>query len=471
MMVNWTSISFLILLFFSSGYGMLVCYFTNWSQYRPGNGRFTPQNIDPHLCTHIAYAFGKLGSNNRVATVEQNDVTLYSQVNALKSTNPNLKTLLAMGGWSATSGPYSNMASSASTRSVFINSLIAWLRQYNFDGVDMDWEFPAYALRGGIPADYTNFALLIKEMRQAFNAEAQSSGRSRLIISAAVSHAKTVIDAGYNVPQIAMYIDFIFIMAYDMHGPWEGKTGLHSGLYASNNDPDKKLNTAWAANYWNSKGMPKSKIVVGIPTYGKSFILDNAVNNGVGAPTTGRGPAGRFTGEAGALSYYEICEMQRSGSGTTRRDLAAKVPYFVNTNTKLWVGFEDKQSVRDKIRELVVGQGYAGAMTWALDLDDFGGSFCAQGSYPLISTMKVELGSGGGSSSSTSSTTTPTTITTTSGGAVSCVGNEGALLPHPDCTKYYQCVNGIPMEKSCPGGLHFSVTISACDWPSNAGCQ
>lgn len=55
---------------------MLVCYFTNWSQYRPGNGRFTPQNIDPHLCTHIAYAFGKLGSNNRVATIEQNDVTL-----------------------------------------------------------------------------------------------------------------------------------------------------------------------------------------------------------------------------------------------------------------------------------------------------------------------------------------------------------------------------------------------------------
>lgn len=70
-----------------------------------------------------------------------------------------------------------------------------------------------------------------------------------------------------------------------------------------------------------------------------------------------------------------------------------------------------------QIRELVVGQGYAGAMTWALDLDDFGGSFCAQGSYPLISTMKVELESGGGSSSSTSSTTTPTTITTTSGGA------------------------------------------------------
>lgn len=41
-------------------------------------------------------------------------------------------------------------------------------------------------------------------MRQAFNAEAQSSGRSRLIVSAAVSAAKNVIDDGYNVPQIAM---------------------------------------------------------------------------------------------------------------------------------------------------------------------------------------------------------------------------------------------------------------------------
>lgn len=41
-------------------------------------------------------------------------------------------------------------------------------------------------------------------MRQAFNADAQSSGRNRLIVSAAVSAAKNVIDAGYNVPQIAL---------------------------------------------------------------------------------------------------------------------------------------------------------------------------------------------------------------------------------------------------------------------------
>lgn len=55
--------------------------------------------------------------------------------------------------------------------------------------------------------------------------------------------------------------------------------------------------------------MPKSKIVIGIPTYGKSFTLDNAFNNGVGAPTTGAGTAGTFTREAGALSYYEVAKI------------------------------------------------------------------------------------------------------------------------------------------------------------------
>lgn len=52
------------------------------------------------------------------------------------------------------------------------------------------------------------------------------------------------------------------------------------------------------------------------------------------------------------ISFFflgQICEKQRSGAGTTVRDVAAKCPYYVNTNTKLWVGFEDRQSVRDKV--------------------------------------------------------------------------------------------------------------------------
>jgi len=42
----------------------VVCYYTNWSVYRPGTAKFTPQNINPYLCTHLVYAFGGLTREN-----------------------------------------------------------------------------------------------------------------------------------------------------------------------------------------------------------------------------------------------------------------------------------------------------------------------------------------------------------------------------------------------------------------------
>ena len=39
---------------------LYVCYYTNWSQYRPAGGTFLPYDIDPNLCTHIIFAFAKV---------------------------------------------------------------------------------------------------------------------------------------------------------------------------------------------------------------------------------------------------------------------------------------------------------------------------------------------------------------------------------------------------------------------------
>ncbi len=47
---------------------------------------------------------------------------------------------------------------------------------------------------------------------------------------------------------------------------------------------------------------------------------------------------------------------------------------------------------------------------------------------------------------------------------------HGDFYPHQDCTKYYQCANGILYAKNCNPGLHWNNRLKTCDYPSNAGC-
>lgn len=104
------------------------------------------------------------------------------------------------------------------------------------------------------------------------------------------------------------YLDIINLMAYDFHGKWERETGHNAPLFAPSSDSEwrKQLSVSHAANMWVSMGAPKEKIVIGMPTYGRSFTLADPLNNRVNAPASGGGKAGDFTKEGGFLAYYEV---------------------------------------------------------------------------------------------------------------------------------------------------------------------
>ena len=367
----------------------VVCYYTNWSQYRPKKGKFLPEDVDPFLCTHVIFAFGWI-KDGKLTSFEAGDVAneggklgLYQRVIGLKSKNPKLKVLLAIGGWSFGTAKFKKMAETRFSRQTFIFSAIPFLRKYGFDGLDVDWEYPK-------SSDKENFVALLKELRQGFEFEAEETGNPRLELSAAVPVGPDNVRGGYDVPKVSKWLDFINLMAYDFHGKWESQAGHNAPLYAPSSDSEwrKQLSVSFAAQMWTRLGAPKNKLVIGMPTYGRSFTLADKSNYIVNSPTTGGGTAGEFTRESGFLGYYEICDMLLNGASYVWDD-EMKVPYLVKDDQ--WVGFDDERSIRNKM-DWIKTQGFAGAMIWSVDMDDFKGDICGSGvKYPLIGAIREEL--------------------------------------------------------------------------------
>jgi len=339
------------------------------------------------------------------------------------------------------------------------------LRKHKFDGLDIDWEYP----RG--PDDKVSFVSLVKELRLAIEGEAKSSKDAKLLLTAAVPASFEAIEAGYDVPEISKYLDFINVMTYDFHGQWEKEVGHNSPLYPLNSATgfQKRLTVDFSAKEWVRQGAPKEKLIIGMPVYGRTFTLVTPELFDIGAPATGGGDPGRYTGEAGFLSYYEICDFLHKDNTTLVWDNEQQVP-FAYRDTQ-WVGFDDERSLKTKIGWLK-NEGFGGIMVWSVDLDDFRG-YCGTGKYPLIKTMKNELNDyvvemvyegpfETPRAGSAAAEVNPDEVVCEEGDA-----HVSFFRDKADCSMYYVCQGSVKHHKPCPTGLVFNENENVCDWPEN----
>ncbi|XP_020785250.2 acidic mammalian chitinase-like [Boleophthalmus pectinirostris] len=412
----------------------LVCYYDGEAASRDSTGRFTPANIDPELCTHLIYAFAVIDNQNKLVPIN-NNISLYKDLNNLKTKNSQLKTMLAVGGPNFDNQKFSTMVAAANTRSSFITSAIALIKDNGFDGLNLDWQYPG----DGQPQDKTRFTSLCQELRTAFQAE-----NPPLLLSASVSAVKAMIDKSYEVAKIASEVDFLNVLTFGFHDTSETKTAHHSPLGALT--AGDILTTEYAMAYWKNLGAPKNKLNMAFAAYGVAFTLTDPSNSGVGAPASGPAEPGCYGGTAGIWSYYEICLYIKGGD--LRWIPEQSVPYTVTEGQ--WVGYDNTTSIDAKVKH-IVDNGYGGACVWALDLDDYTGQFCQIGSNPFISHLKSKLPA--------------TTTTTTTGGDV-CNGKTG-LHPNPENnTTFYNCDHGTGTLQSCNADLIFCDSCKCCNRPS-----
>ncbi|CAF0861788.1 unnamed protein product [Adineta steineri] len=360
-----------------------ICYFTNWSQYRTGPAKFEPEHIDPFLCTHIIYAFAYINNQTfLIKTVEENDEDLYRRINALKKRNPKLKTLLGVGGWNMKSYAFSIMVHSPERRRKFIFDTINFLHKHNFDGFEVDWEYPG--MRGGQSDDKYYLTLFFQEFREAAIAQSIVTGQPRLLIAAAVAANQDIVSNGYEIDKISKVLDFINIMTYDFHGAWQNHTGLNAPLYKrfDETDMDAMLNQDFGIAIWLRNGAPAHKLVLGIPLFARTFFLAHANQNELRSPTIGNGTEGPFTRSAGFLSYFEVCLLQADSQWKKNTVLDGSESGYMYKDRD-WVSYDSLENIQ-KRAAYVVANNLGGLFVWSLDMDDFSGIFCQNGSYPFI---------------------------------------------------------------------------------------
>ncbi|KAG4071657.1 hypothetical protein HA402_011811 [Bradysia odoriphaga] len=457
-----------LLLFIVSVYSVnenVFCYYGTWATYRHGSGKFGVENIDPYLCTHIVYSFlgisddGSLKILDEYLDLEENwgrgNIKKFMN---LKETNPKLKLMFAVGGWNEGSLGFSNVARDSLKRQKFASQVLQFCLDYGFDGFDVDWEYPGQ--RGGeVLLDKDNFVLLLKDLHNKLSPKG-------ILLTVAVAAAESSSSISYDIPSISRYVDFILLMAYDLHGPWDDNVGLNAPLYESDLDQtaiERQLNVNASVHYWLRSGAPKNKLILGMPLYGRTFSLRDSTKTAVGASHNGPGIAGVYTNEPGFMGYNEICEKKLSEHWSRIWEPQQQAPYLIFN--KNWISYDDSESLTLKA-QFVKDLGLAGAMLWSIETDDFIGN-CGKGKFPLLNVVSSIIRSG--VTEETTTTISPTTTSTSEPTEFICP-SDGLFRDPKDCSRFYLCAGANKYDFFCPNGLLFDINSSTCNWPNLVDC-
>ncbi|XP_032684923.1 chitinase-like protein Idgf4 [Odontomachus brunneus] len=406
----------------------VVCYWNSTAYDRQGPAKFQLEDVKPalSLCTHLIYGYAHINSDFEIVPGSVNldtgsGYSYYRLATQLKRTYPDIKIYLSVGG---NSDPYDEehkylvLTETSESRTKFINSVNRLLNDYDFDGIDLAWQFPPvrpkkqrstlgsfwHGLKkklgyGKFKDDKEQehrdgFTILVRDLKT------QLRPRLKSLTVTVLPHVNASVY--YDARLLAPNIDAVHLFTFDQKTPeYNAKEAdFPAPIYSSyGRVPEDNIDVS--TRYWLENGTPGSRIVVGIPTYARTWKLtsESQISGVPPIVTDGAGAPGPHTNEPGVLSYAEMCaKLTEHAAGRLRRvsDPSKKYGSYAyqayNSDTGeegIWAGYEDPDTAGNKAA-FVKSKGLGGVAIVDLSLDDFRG-VCTGDKYPIIRGAKYKL--------------------------------------------------------------------------------
>ena len=270
-----------------------------------------------------------------------------------------VRVCLSVQGYGEDTKNFSNSAANPTTRTKLVNSMVDAVVKYRLDGIDIDWEYPGSYSGRPLSEDKVNYTLFIKELRQKLDSIDSSYLLTSAIPAGPWGHSR------FELEKLHQYFDFINMMSYDLEN---GSVGSHHSALLPSTAPygtTEGCSVEETLALWTGRGVPKSKICLGIAFYGKDIYISGNYKNGLGQSAVN---GQKYSNKA----YDEIIEKYISKVGDVVNygfDDSAKAPYMFNTQTKKFLTYENELSALYKC-QYAKEQGLGGVMIWEIGEDD-----------------------------------------------------------------------------------------------------
>ncbi len=363
---------------FAADYSKIIlAYYPDWAP------KFRSENIPYTKLTHICHAF--------IHPTDDGDINYsatYLEPEMISTAHSKgVKVLISVGGAGAANDrAFKKIAADPVLRKKFIDKLESFIRINGYDGLDLDWEKPSNN------QDKANQPILIKEIYEKFHSSPDPA--PKWIITMAVNGTNWS-GQWVDYDKFIQYVDYINLMAYDMHGDWETIAGHNAALKKGGYpDPKNDVSDELELDYLESRGLPDNKILMGIPFYGHEVL--NA------SDMYGKCADGKCI-TTHQLNYNKIVPMIEQG-WERKWDDKCQVPYLVrqskdakwNPMEKLVgtisgmkteketgvITYDDPKSIAIKVKYALLERKLAGVFMWDLTADFI------DGKEPLMDSMR-----------------------------------------------------------------------------------